>query len=208
MPYRFTNTGGKHHVATLRGPKNGSVTTYYVKAQDRAGNATLVDTPVTVVVTRTGQTLFTAALEGEAGHVVAPMETLADKGASGGRYVASETARAGSATFDLNVPVAGDYFVWARVFSIDTGHDSFFVSVDGADEQEFHALHAVRPGFWQWSHVYGNGSEPRLFKLAAGKHRLKQIACIHGTFGFTRAHNGMQFINEHDDFAFALFYFI
>ena len=36
-------------------------------------------------------------------------------------------------------------------------------------------------------------------QLAAGKCGLQNVACIHGAFGGTGTHNGMQLVNEEDD---------
>ncbi len=49
--------------------------------------------------------------------------------------------------------------------------------------------------------VFIQGGRPDAVQLAAGQHRLEQIARIHGTFGFAGADDGMQFIDEQDDLA-------
>ena len=41
-------------------------------------------------------------------------------------------------------------------------------------------------------------------QLAPGQHGLEQVACIHGTVGLARTHDGVQLINEEDDLALAL----
>ena len=43
------------------------------------------------------------------------------------------------------------------------------------------------------------GCCPNGTQLTAGKCRLQNVACIHGTLGGTGAHNGMQLVNEEDD---------
>ena len=45
-------------------------------------------------------------------------------------------------------------------------------------------------------------------EFAAGKHRLQQVACIHGAFGLSCADDGMKLIDEEDDSAVAFFDFV
>ena len=42
-------------------------------------------------------------------------------------------------------------------------------------------------------------------QLAAGQHRLQQVAGVHGAVGLARAHDGVQLIDEEDDLALATF---
>ena len=45
-------------------------------------------------------------------------------------------------------------------------------------------------------------------QFAAGQHGFQQVAGIHSAVGLTGANNGMQLIDEEDNLAFALLYFI
>ena len=45
-------------------------------------------------------------------------------------------------------------------------------------------------------------------QFAASQHGLEQVARVHGALGLARAHNGVQFIDEEDDPAFAFLHFI
>src|SRR6266571_6397176 len=74
------------------------------------------------------------AVEAESATLVAPMAISSDPNASGGQYIAPTADNSGTATFTINIPVAGTYVVWCRVLSPNNGQDSFFVSVDGGTE--------------------------------------------------------------------------
>ncbi|CDC60577.1 putative uncharacterized protein [Clostridium sp. CAG:448] len=45
-------------------------------------------------------------------------------------------------------------------------------------------------------------------QFSARQHRFEQISCVHGTVRFSGAYDGVQFINEEDDFSFAGFDFV
>ena len=71
-------------------------------------------------------------LEAESGLVSAPMTIVEDAAASGGAYVVSQEAGAG--TVELGFDVAGGtYLVWASVRANGTSADSFLFSVDGGE---------------------------------------------------------------------------
>ena len=59
-----------------------------------------------------------------------------------------------------------------------TNQDSFFVSVDGGQEDIYDAAEGSWSNSWQWTKVNGrNGGSPlalnpRTFKLSAGKHTI------------------------------------
>ena len=44
-------------------------------------------------------------------------------------------------------------------------------------------------------------------QLTAGQHRFEQVARVHGAFGFTRTHDGMEFVDEEDNAPRALLHF-
>ena len=53
-----------------------------------------------------------------------------DPNASGGKYVATATQRVGLVTYEFEVPVDGDYFLWARFSSDATNHNAWYLNVD------------------------------------------------------------------------------
>ena len=119
-------------------------------------------------------------MEAEVGAVVAPMEVGTDTAASGGSFVwlpdTHTTNDDGSVAFSLNVPQSGAYILWARVIAASTGSDSFHVSINGAEQDVWHALYGEQNPAWTWDRVsaQGNGSapapekDPRVFALTAG----------------------------------------
>src|SRR5204863_3091826 len=66
------------------------------------------------------------AIEAESGTLVSPMNIYADPSASGGNVINADAANSGSATYAVNIPVAGDYVVWCRVIAPSDSSDSFY----------------------------------------------------------------------------------
>ena len=56
--------------------------------------------------------------------------------------------------------------------------------------------------------VFIERRRPDRAQFTAGQCGLQQIARIHGPFGFAGPHNGVQFVDEQDDFALALCHFL
>ncbi len=73
-------------------------------------------------------------IEAESVVEVSPMAEVSDVTASGGKYIATTTAYSGTATYTVNAPVTGDYRIRARVWAIDTGADSFYLTVNALPE--------------------------------------------------------------------------
>ena len=119
-------------------------------------------------------------VEAEGGTVIAPMEDSTDTKAFAGVFVSSDNADQGSATYQVVVPAVGDYVIWCRVMAIDNLHDSFYVRMDGVNEDVFDAAQGSQGPAWQWSRVNGRGAagvpltiDPRIFHLTAGTHTLR-----------------------------------
>ncbi|MEZ4272384.1 MAG: hypothetical protein R3C68_13455 [Myxococcota bacterium] len=78
----------------------------------------------------------------------------------------------------MTIPKSGDYIVWARVLAPSGSADSFFVSVNGVDEDIYDAAEGTWSAQWQWTRVNGrNGGtstalNPRIFNLNAGLNTL------------------------------------
>jgi len=71
----------------------------------------------------------TQPFEAESGVATGGMSVLSDASASGGKYVQADSS--GSMTYQVNVPVAGDYRIAGTVKAQDGSSDSFSVSIDG-----------------------------------------------------------------------------
>ncbi len=113
-------------------------------------------------------------LEAESATLVAPMAISSDPNASAGQYIAPTANDSGTATFTINIPVAGNYKVWCRVLSPNTGQDSFFVSVDGGTEFIYSTV--INGGYtsaWQWTFVNADMVNPSVFNFSAGQHSIQ-----------------------------------
>lgn len=107
--------------------------------------------------------------------------------ARNGRYLVAATntpQRAAAVHFDVEVPVAGRYHLWAR--SLCEGpetplHDSFFFGVDGSEPRAW-SLGARSPVVWTWQAVDAReGSFPTTLQLSAGRHRVTFLSREPGT---------------------------
>lgn len=131
-----------------------------------------------------GTNLFTTLfLEAESGIVSAPMTLGFNLQASGTSYISSAVNSAGSATYTIDIRQEDAYTVWCRVVSANSGTDSFFVSVDGKDEDVFDTGLDVYSSTWQWTRLNGRTlGTPRLPELAVGRHSLTFRGREPGTF--------------------------
>ena len=117
-------------------------------------------------------------MEAESGTLTSPMIVAADPLAFGGKYVSSPVNGAGSVSYIVNIPAAGQYVIWCRVLASSSAHDSFFVSVDGGTEDVYDVAEGTWSSLWQWSRVTGRAGgppltlNPRIFTLSAGAHPL------------------------------------
>ena len=96
---------------------------------------------------------------------------------SGVVYIGTTSSEQGTATVQFSVPVGGNYIIWARNVSVDSGHDSFYVSMNGS-EVPYHTALETWSSNWQWTRVNIGTSigtvtdEPRVFGLSSGTHTL------------------------------------
>jgi mono/diheme cytochrome c family protein len=151
--------------------------TLTARATDNQGKAT-DSAPVIITVQTNGSSggPVYLSLEAESATLASPMTARADTNASGGQYIVTTSYGSGRATFDVNLPVAGTYFLWSRVLSVNW-ENSFFVSVDGAAD----IYDTPQDPNWKWSLLNGRGGpeapassekliNPRTFQLTAGQH--------------------------------------
>lgn len=112
-------------------------------------------------------------MEAESGTRVSPMTTDSDLSASAGQYVYTSTDNQGTISIPVNIPVAGTYSVWCRVFSANNSTDSFFVAADGGTEEIFVTAPNTWSTEWQWTELNGHlTTGPRTFNWGPGTHRL------------------------------------
>ncbi len=153
------------HAATLLGLDPSTTYEYYVRSADAAGNAA-TSSPTKTFAT-TASTYAYLRFEAEAGTLVAPVKSNGGStDAFGAGYIdtpagtanGSATAPAGTATFGVNIPTAGTWYLWVRMYGPDVNSDTWYESVNGATRQQI--VPSVT-GQWQW--VAG-----RSYTLSAG----------------------------------------
>jgi hypothetical protein len=116
----------------------------------------------------------TIFLEAESGTETSPMVVASDPNASGGQFVYTQSDEDGLLTVLVNVTQAGDYVLWCRVLSTDTGSDSFYFSYDTDIYDTYVTTPNSWSSAWQWSLLNGvNEGNPRLLSLSAGTHTLR-----------------------------------
>ena len=93
--------------------------------------------------------------------------------ASGGQYVSSDTDEEGAASLSFTIAQAGDYYVWCRVLSVDSGSDSYYVGVDSGEEDTYSTSPNTWSPNWQWTRLSGfTAGTPRILTLNAGSHTI------------------------------------
>src|SRR5262249_1321299 len=134
---------------------NGSATITVTVNDGQTQNNTVTRSFVVTLGTAPTVTLF---YEAEAGNIAAPMEIVADPPALNGQFIYAPAGRAGTATYTLNIPQAGDYVIWCRVIAPDPSTDSFYASVDGGAQDIFDAVLNTWSPVWQWSQFNGRAN--------------------------------------------------
>ncbi len=117
--------------------------------------------------------------EAEAGVITEPMVIAYDASALGGQYVYSPApySASGSITLTLRTTAKGVFELWGRVLAETYGSDSFWVTVDGGDQAEWH----IPLGDWKW--------EPVTHPDSDGVYQKKEYALgpgVHTVFVRTR----------------------
>lgn len=86
---------------------------------------------------------------------------------AGGQARNANDAAAGTAAFNINVPAAGEYFVWARVMLPDEDSNQFFLN-DGANTVPFIGDPTADTWGWQLLQTDADEPEPLPIQLQAG----------------------------------------
>ncbi len=142
------------HSTGLTGLDPATTYEYYVRSADSAGNAA-TSTPTKTFVTAANAFSY-LRFEAESGSLVAPVRLVT--GAAGsfgegyidtpsGTATGSATSPAGTATFGVNVPTAGSWRLWVRLYGPNVSSDSWYESINGAARQQ--VVPSVA-GQWQW----------------------------------------------------------
>jgi len=158
------------HSVALTGLTPSTTIEYYVRSADSAGNAA-TSTPTKTFVT-TANAFSYLRFEAEAGTLVAPVRSVS--GATGafnagyidtpaGTPTGSTGSPAGTATFGVQIPTAGTWYLWVRVYGPDTATDTWYESMNGAARQQIVPTLTAQ---WQWV-------EGRSYTLTAGLQTLE-----------------------------------
>lgn len=113
----------------------------------------------------------------ESGMVTPPMMIGANTNAANGLFVFSPSSQQGRVTVQLEVPQAGNYYVWARVLATNSATDSFYFTLDSTTEQAFPTSVGEWSPQWRWIQlkdwILVDGvmqSSGRIFPLTEGNH--------------------------------------
>lgn len=124
------------------------------------------------------QTTFTFEAEAYAA-INSPLQTAPDAAASGGQYVYApngagnyyDTPPSKQVTYTVNIAVAGEYIIWAKVNAANTADDSFWVQIDSGFNVKWETASG---NGWEWDRVFHRGGvDPYKFNLTAGAHTIK-----------------------------------
>jgi hypothetical protein len=80
------------------------------------------------------------------------------------------TSTMGIATFTLNVATAGNYGVFARIITMSTSTDSFWIKMDGGAWVQWNDMTAGTVWVWDDVHDTGQAEAPVHYQLTAGMH--------------------------------------
>jgi len=158
------------HSVALGGLSPSTTYEYYVRSADGAGNVA-TSTPTSTFVT-TASAYSYLRMEAEAGTIVGPMRTVASAaGAFQSSYIdtpagtatGTATAPSGTATFGVNIPTAGTWFLWVRLYAPAATSDTMFESMNGGTRAQM----TITP-VTQWAWIAG-----RSYTLAAGLNSIE-----------------------------------
>ena len=93
-------------------------------------------------------------------------------GASACHYVYYAGAGVGSITFNVTVPYADTYYLWARAMGLDWSQNSFWVSVDGSPALHYEIGQFGGLWTWGWEQVHAETHPVTPFVLSAGDHTI------------------------------------
>ncbi|MCD6362273.1 MAG: hypothetical protein J7M38_15550 [Armatimonadetes bacterium] len=116
--------------------------------------------------------------EAESGALVPAMRVGEDEDASGGAFIwmpgkaGERTSGYGSATWQIDIPEAGDYYLWGRVLAPTPSDDSFYLRVFTATGEPVGRSdwHTGVHENWEWVPVtLAKSTEPAALPLPAGR---------------------------------------
>ncbi|MBZ5638509.1 MAG: fibronectin type III domain-containing protein [Acidobacteriia bacterium] len=147
------STLGTAHAVVLEGLDPASTYQAQVRSADAAGNAAISSPDLSFATSASSYAHL--RFETECGNLVSPVQMASgvgmfDSGAittPAGTPIGGAANPAGTASYGIDVPTAGTWYLWVRVFAQDAQSSSWFESVDGAGLQP---VFASRYGAWTW----------------------------------------------------------
>ena len=142
------------HTSHLAGLEPSTTYEYYVRSVDADGNA--ASSSPTETFATTANNFAYLRFEAESGRLAAPVrENLGAPRAFGSGYIdtppetpeGDATSPAGTATFGVNIPSSGTWYLWVRMYGADFARDRWYESINGAARQR---LFPTVTGQWQW----------------------------------------------------------
>lgn len=112
----------------------------------------------------------------ENGELTAPMVSVVDSSASGNRYILSSIQKQGHADIDFSIPVAGNYYVWGRVYAPSGEENSFRILMDDQVDTTVWDIAEGSFGQWVWEKVEDRNAGVVLYNLDAGAHTFQIYA--------------------------------
>jgi len=126
---------------------------YKVVAVDRAGNES---TPVAIAATTTQTPIVTVPLEAEVGELAGAAKAIETKAAQNGKAVQFPAkGDPGALTVTFDVPLDGEYVVWAHVFQHKGSANPIIVDLDDKLKMPWRVRVPGRK--WGWDFVGGKG---------------------------------------------------
>lgn len=158
------------HSVTLTGLLSETDYQFHVRSADAAGNAA-VSSPDGTFSTPVNPFAY-LTFEAEAGALTAPMRSVTATDAFAGRYIdtpsgtptGGTTNPSGRAVFGVNIPAAGTWRLFVRMYGTSNNNNAMFESMDGAARLQ---ILTSANNVWQW--VLAG----RTYSLAAGQHSLE-----------------------------------
>jgi hypothetical protein len=147
------------------------------KATDCAGN--MATCTQTINITNAVPAFVYLYVEAESGTEFSPITVGSEAQASGGQYIYTSTSSQGRATYSVNIPSAGSYFMWWRAFAPSSASNSFYLNLYATSvNTAWTNICDIPPqAGWRWSRVNrrsssgteGTGSNNvRVLQLAQG----------------------------------------
>jgi hypothetical protein len=126
-------------------------------------------------------------LEAESGELSGGFATFSAAAASNGQYLeasagtppSDDDAGPARSLYHFNVPAAGDYIIWGRIWSPGIASNRFWFQVD---DTGWHLWRISVGTIWFWDdlHEQTDYHRPLIFPLAPGAHRLVIASAVTG----------------------------